>query len=291
MPDQLQELTFQNGPIVIHAVAAGPSDGPPLILLHGFPEFWYGWRHQIEPLARAGFRVVVPDQRGYNTSSKPSDVKSYALSAVSLDILAIADQLNWPRFHVCGHDWGAAVGWYLALHYPGRLTRLAILNVPHPAVMMHAVMTNLRQMLRSWYMLFFQIPWLPEALFASRQMRGVKDSLLRSSRPGAFQEAELDRYQAAWGQTRSISGMLNWYRAVFRYRPAVPEGKVKVPTRILWGRKDKFVLPELAEESIRRCLNGELFMFDEATHWIQHEEPKRVNELLISFFLNGPGSS
>ena len=155
-PSPLEDLWFEHEGVRLHAVAAGPSDGPLVILLHGFPEFWYSWHKQISPLAAAGFRVVAPDQRGYNVSSKPREVAEYAVPKLTADVIAIADQLQHDKFFLAGHDWGAAVAWATALQYPQRLRKLAILNVPHPAVFLRTVRNNPRQMLRSWYMAFFQ---------------------------------------------------------------------------------------------------------------------------------------
>ena len=128
-------------------MTAGPGDGPVVVLLHGFPEFWYGWHRQIQPLASAGFRVIVPDQRGYNLSSKPSGVASYAMPELVSDLIAIADQLGQRKIYLAGHDWGAAVAWSTAILHPDRFAKLAILNVPHPSVMRRYVFTRLRQML------------------------------------------------------------------------------------------------------------------------------------------------
>ncbi len=131
----METIAFQNGKVTLNAVAAGAKNGPVVLLLHGFPEFWYGWHKQIEPLAAAGFRVIVPDQRGYNKSSKPSGVRCYALTELVSDVIAIADQLGQKRIFLAGHDWGAAVAWSVALLHPNRVAKLAILNVPHPSVM------------------------------------------------------------------------------------------------------------------------------------------------------------
>jgi epoxide hydrolase 4 len=265
-------------------VADGPTDGPIAVLLHGFPEFWQGWHKQIEPLAAAGFRVVVPDQRGYNLSSKPMGVASYALTELVSDVIAIADQLGQQRILLAGHDWGAAVAWSVALLHPERIAKLAVLNVPHPSVMRRFLNTQPRQMLRSWYMLFFQIPWLPEALFSAFNFRVGARSLARSSRPGTFSADDLARYRAAWSQPGAMTAMINWYRALFRFRAKFSDSTVRVPTRILWGERDAFLLPEMARESLRYCADGELFTFADATHWLQHEEPTRVSQLLIEFF-------
>ena len=255
-----------------------------VILLHGFPEFWYGWSKQIEPLAAAGFRVVVPDQRGYNLSSKPPGEASYTLRELVSDVIAIADQFPRQQIFLAGHDWGAAVAWSAGLLHPGRVAKLAVLNVPHPSVMRRYVYTRPRQTLRSWYIFFFQIPWLPEALLSAFNFRIAARALLGSSRPGAFSEEDLTQYRAAWSQPGAFTAMINWYRAAVRYPMPFPDRTVRVPTCILWGERDKFLMAEMAHESLRYCANGELFTFAEASHWLQHEEPEKISEHLIRFF-------
>jgi len=284
VPSPLENVTFRNGPVELHAVAAGPPDGPVVLLLHGFPEFWYSWRNQIAPLAAAGFRVIVPDQRGYNTSSKPRGASSYALSHLISDVLAIADHLGQARIFLAGHDWGAAVAWSVALLHPQRVAKLAILNVPHPSVMRRYLKTNRRQLRRSWYMFFFQLPWLPEAAFSAFHFRLGVTSLVRSSRAGTFSSDDLALYRTAWSQPGALTAMINWYRAAFRFRSKFPDSTVHVPTRILWGERDAFLLSEMAQDSLRYCDSAELYTFANASHWLQHEEPARVSELLINFF-------
>ena len=280
----MEKLSFKNGDVSLQAVAAGPHDGPVIVLLHGFPEFWYGWRRQIEPLAAAGFRVIVPEQRGYNLSGKPDGVSAYALTEPVSDVIAIADQLGREKIFLAGHDWGAAVAWSTALLHPQRIAKLAVLNVPHPSVMRKFLSTRPRQLLRSWYMFFFQLSWLPEAVFSAFNFRIGSRALLRFSRPGTFSEEDLAQYRAAWSQPGALTGMINWYRALFRTSVKFPDKIVRVPTRILWGERDAFLLAEMARESLNYCTNAELFTFANATHWLQHEEPARVSELLIDFF-------
>ncbi len=284
MTDSLQNVVFRNASIALHSVAAGPKDGRVVVLLHGFPEFWYGWRKQIEPLATAGFRVIVPDQRGYNLSSKPRDVASYALTELVSDVIAIADQLGQEKIFLAGHDWGAAVAWSTALLHPERIAKLAILNVPHPSVMRRFLNTRLRQMLRSWYILVFQIPWVPEKIFSAFNFYVGTRALLRSSRPGTLSPNDLAQHRAAWSQPGALTAMINWYRAAMRHPTAFAERTVRVPTRILWGERDKFLMSEMARESLRYCTNAELFSFPDATHWLQHEEPERVSQLMVEFF-------
>jgi pimeloyl-ACP methyl ester carboxylesterase len=273
------DVTFENRGIRLHAVAEGPAQGMPVILLHGFPEFWYGWRKQILPLAQAGFRVVVPDQRGYNLSSKPAEVEAYTVHELVSDLLAIVDSLGRARVCLAGHDWGGAIGWAFAARYPERVHRLAVLNIPHPAAMQDYLRSKPRQMLRSWYILFFQAPRLPEALFSAFG----ESSLKRTSRDGAFTSEDLARYREAWRQPGAVTGMINWYRALRLMRRTEPS-RITVPVRILWGEQDRFLLPGLARESLRYCDKADLIRFPTASHWIQHEEPERVSELLIEFF-------
>ena len=281
---EYEELFFENDGIRLHAVAAGPKLGPVVVLLLGFPEFWYGWRKQIGPLAAAGFRVIALDQRGYNLSSKPVAVSDYAAPLLTRDVVCVADQLGCERFYLAGHDWGAAVAWALALQYPQRLHKLAIINVPHPAVMMHTLRTNPRQWLRSWYMLFFQLPWLPETALSAFHFYGAAQLLSRTSRPGAFTVEDLEVYRAAWSQPGTLGATINWYRALARHRPKIDDPQVHTPTRILWGQQDRFLLPAMAQDSLRYCDSAELTLFPDATHWVQHEEPERVNQSLIEFF-------
>ncbi len=282
----METTAFQNGEVTLNAVAAGPHNGSVALLLHGFPEFWYGWQKQIDPLAAAGFRVIVPDQRGYNKSSKPSGVRSYALTELVSDVIAIADQLGQERIFLAGHDWGAAVAWSVALLHPNRVAKLAILNVPHPSVMRSYLMKNWSQRRKSWYMFFFQLPFLPEVFLSASNFRRGAASLASTSRPGTFSEADLAQYRAAWSQPGALTAMIHWYRAAFRYRVKFSDRTVRVPTRILWGLRDRFLMAEMAQDSLRYCTEAELITFPEATHWLQHEEPERVSQILVDFFRN-----
>lgn len=289
MLNGLDHLSFQNGDISLHAVAAGPPHGRLLILLHGFPEFWYSWHRQIAPLASAGFRVIAPDQRGYNLSSKPRGIAAYAMPNLVSDVMAIADQLDAPKFFLAGHDWGAAVAWSAAILHPQRVAKLAILNVPHPSVMLRYLRTNLRQMRRSWYMFLLQLPALPEVIFSAFNFRFGANALLRSSRPATFSREDLSLYRAAWSEPGALTGSMNWYRAAFRSRAKFPDPTVRVPTKIIWGERDAFLLFEMAQASLPYCADAELVSFPGATHWVHHEEPERVSQLLHDFF--SPGNS
>lgn len=273
------EYITTNG-IRLHTVLSGPEEGEPVFLLHGFPDAWFGWEAQIGPLAEAGFRVIVPDQRGYNLSDKPAGVASYKMGILVDDILGFADTLGYERFYLAGHDFGAIVSWSLAMHHPKRLKRLAIANVPHPAVMRDYLRTHPSQMLKSWYAFFFQIPNLPEFAVRANNWR-----FLIKAMPENFSEKERDRYRAAWEQPGAITGMINWYRALMRQKgKSTVSPKIQVPTLVLWGQQDPHISYEMAPLSVELCEDGRLVTFEDATHWVLHDKSKEVSQHLIEYF-------
>jgi pimeloyl-ACP methyl ester carboxylesterase len=275
----------------LNLVKAGPDDGPLVVLLHGFPEFWYGWRHQIGPLADAGYRVVVPDQRGYNRSDKPQALAAYGLDVLAGDILGVIEASGRSTAMVVGHDWGGVIAWRFALEYPDRVERLLILNAPHPAAYRRYVLRHASQLRKSWYVLLFQLPVLPERRLARRNWLALKQALVRTSRPGTFSQDDLANYERAWSQPGAIHAMLNWYRALVgvRFR-RLPDARVRVPTNIIWGVRDHFLDSALADESLALCEQGSLVRLETATHWLQHEFPTAVNRLLLeSLSRTAPG--
>lgn len=284
--NETHQFIATNG-ISLHVVTAGPEDGPPVVLLHGFPEFWYGWHSQIAYLAAAGYRVIVPDQRGYNLSDKPKDVAAYHLDELARDVVGLIDALGYETVYLAGHDWGAAVAWWVVTHYPQRLRKLAILNVPYPAAMGRIFQSrNWRQMARSWYIYFFQLPWLPEMMLRV-SARTPQNILARSSHADTFSAADMARYRQAWAQPGALTAMVNWYRAAVStfMKASVPErGSIQVPTLMLWGEQDVALGKELAQPSIDLCAEGKLVFFPNATHWVQHDEADAVNAALADFF-------
>lgn len=280
----LTESMITTNGIRLHVMQAGPQDGPLVVLLHGFPEFWWGWKYQIEPLALAGFRVAVPDQRGYNLSDKPQGLDAYRLNRLVEDVTGLIHALGYERASVVGHDWGAAVAWSLAALHPEMVEHLAILNVPYPAVAFRGAFRHPDQFLRSAYIAFFQIPLIPEAILRNNNWELMVRTLQRTSRPGTFSEADFEHYRSAWWRKGAMTAMLNWYRAFIRRPPQIPDRPViQVPTLVLWGKKDFALNPHLARASIDLCPQGQLVYFDEASHWLQHEEPAAVNARLLDF--------
>lgn len=277
---------IQTAPKVrLHVVEAGPVEGPPVILLHGFPEYWYGWRHQIPALARAGYRIIVPDQRGYHRSDKPTRVSAYRLRHLIDDVRVLINETQYPRADVIGHDWGAMVAWTLAACSPDSVRRLGILNVPHPHVMLQTLKTDPAQRIRSLYAAFFQLPRVPEWTLTYGDCALLTMLLRMSSQPGTFSASELLRYRASWRQPGSVRSMLNWYRAAFRSSDlrTMPADPIRPPTLVIWGKRDVALKASMAPASIARCTNGRLVMLPDATHWVQHDAVERVNSELLTF--------
>jgi pimeloyl-ACP methyl ester carboxylesterase len=283
----MSELRFQavsTGSVELQVAQAGPATGPLVILLHGFPECWYGWHRQIDALAAAGYRVWAPDQRGYGRSSKPKAVQDYTLDKLAQDVAGLIEAAGASQAAVVGHDWGGAVAWWLASDRPELVQRLIILNVPHPAVLRRLILSNPRQTLRSWYMFVIQIPWLMDWAASRNRFEPLAEGMRTSSRPGTFTAADLEHYREAWSQPGAITAMLNWYRALFRYGvPRSRNRRVVSPTLVLWGKRDKFILPEAARASVDLCGSGKLHIYETATHWLQHEESEDVNRRVIDF--------
>ncbi|BDP42999.1 epoxide hydrolase [Deinococcus aetherius] len=265
----------------LHYVEVGNPQGPLAVLLHGFPEFWRAWERQIEPLARAGFRVVVPDLRGYNLSEKPPGVSAYRVGTLQEDVAALIRALGQGRAHVVGHDWGGIVAWALAIRQPEVVDRLVILNAPHPA-RARQVARKPAQWRRSWYIFFFQLPWLPE-----RFLHRFGAWALHGTNPQAYTDEDRRLYREAWDQPGAATAMINYYRALRRSRRARRESasgaQVRVPTLVIWGQRDVALLPELADGLDRWVPDLRVVRLPRASHWVMRDEPVRVNNLLVEF--------
>ncbi len=270
--------------VTLHCAEAGPGDGPLLILLHGFPEFWFAWRDYFGPLAEQGFHVVAPDLRGYNLTSKPLGAEAYRLAVAADDIFALADVLGRRTFQVVGHDWGAAVAWRMAGLGPERLTGAAMIQAPHPAVWRRAMREDRDQRQMSRYVQILRLPWLSEMALKLGDYAALAKAFKSSKRPEAFSPEVLAAYREAWRQPGALTSMLNWYRALFLHEPPMPEpGSLKPRILVLWGERDEFAVPQLVQESAALCADVRVRHFPEATHWIIHDEPGTVQEALIGF--------
>ena len=284
---ELEESFIQTNGIRLHVVQAGPKSGVPVLLLHGFPETWRCWIRQVPALVEAGFRVILPDQRGYNLSEKPKGINKYHVNELVGDVLGLIDALDYEKVNLVGHDWGAIVAWMMAFRHPERLQRLGILNVPHPLVMRRFLLRDLEQMRRSWYVLFFQMPWLPELGMRLKDWRGTVLALRGSGQVHTFTKEDIEKYKEAWSQPGAMTAMINWYRAAVRDRSWIPnEMRIRVPTLVMWGMKDFALTHRMARPSLDYVEKGNLIFFPEATHWVQRDAAEEVNPYLIDFLLD-----
>ena len=274
--------------IRMHYVTQG--EGPLVVLLHGFPEFWYSWRYQIPVLAEHGYRVVAPDLRGYNESDKPR--KGYDMGTLLLDIVGLIQGLGYEKAIIVGHDWGGALAWSFAIRYPAMTERLVVLNMAHPGAMMREFRT-LKQLRKSWYIFAFQLPWLPEYLLlrnhASAIGRLIREAALQK---GAFPDEETTKYQQAMSQPGAMTAALNYYRQVFRRLPTSYTGgtyDVNVPTLLIWGEHDIALGIELTTGLERWVKLLEFRPIPDSGHWVQQEQPQKVNQYILDF-LGEPSS-
>jgi len=252
------------------------------LLLHGFPELNFSWRHQIALLVQKGYRVWAPNQRGYGASSKPPRVADYRPDLLVEDAAALIDASGAKRVTLIGHDWGAGVAWFFASARARPLERLVILNVPHPACFAEAIRTSSAQRKKSWYMAFFQIPWLPERLLLAADARGIRNAFLGSAVHKAnFTAQDLAVYARAAQRPGAMTGMLNWYRASFRSKALERDWPViDTPTLIIWGVQDIALDPVCLDGTDRYVRDLTIDRIEDASHWVQQDAPERVNAIL-----------
>ncbi|MEM9137749.1 MAG: alpha/beta hydrolase [Cyanobacteria bacterium P01_F01_bin.42] len=273
----------QTNRIQLHYVTQG--EGELVILLHGFPEFWYSWRFQIPVLAKR-FKVVVPDLRGYNDSDKPRN--GYDIDTLTEDILGLIKSLGYQKAHVVGHDCGGMIAWNIAHRFPEYLQSLSLLNAPHPYRLIRDISVSVEQMMRHWHMFAVHVPGLPEMLIQNNLAQFVKNCFQSQAvRKAAFSADVLQVYQAALAKKGAIAASLSHYRQLINPQSLISRLTAKsidVPTLVLWGEDDSLVSPKLV-----RSLEGwvteplRVKAVPECGHWIQQEVPRLVNAELLNF--------
>ncbi len=272
--------------IRMHYVTQG--EGPLVVLLHGFPEFWYSWRLQIPVLAAQGFTVVAPDLRGYNDSDKPRT--GYDMPTLLRDIEGLIRGLGYSDAVIVGHDWGGALAWAFAMRYPQMTKRLIVLNAPHPVTFAREL-RNPKQRAMSWYVLAFQLPWLPEALLAYNHAEAVGRLIYEAAmRKEAFPPEVLLRYQQAMSKPGALTAGLNYYRFLVRanvldiLRGTPPfQEKIAAPTLLIWGEQDIALSIELTEGLEEWVPDIQIKRIADSGHWVQQEQPDLVNQYLLEF--------
>lgn len=257
-----------------------PADVPLVVLCHGFPEFWFSWRHQLAALAAAGFWAVAPDMRGYNESDKPEGVASYEIEDLAGDVAGLIRALGRESAIVVGHDWGGMVSWAFAALYPDMVQRLAILNVPHPIEMQKGLRTP-QQLKKSWYMFFFQLPGgIPERFIQKNDFEYLRKLFAEDG----FPKEEIEHYVDAMRIPGAVTGAVNWYRAAIRrvFTMSTPDPKrIECPVLVIWGEKDRFLGKEMSVPPAKWVPNARVVHIPEATHWVQNAAVDQVNQLLV----------
>jgi epoxide hydrolase 4 len=268
----------------LHYVEAG--EGSLVVLLHGYPEFWYAWRNQIPALVEAGFRVIAPDMRGYNLSEKPPGVRNYDIQLLAADVAGLIRHAGAERATVAGHDWGGGVAWAVPMYHPDVVEKLIVLNAPHPSALLRELRTP-AQIAKSWYMFFFQLPWLPEMIVRAGGFAMLRGTFrLDPLRRGAFTQADIQRYVQAMAQPGAVTAAINYYRATFRRNPLRASREVRrvqAPTLLIWGEKDRYLGTALTRDLEQWVPHLRVECLPNASHWVQHDEPERVNALMIEF--------
>jgi epoxide hydrolase 4 len=274
------------GEVTLRCAIEGPAAGALVLLLHGFPECAASWHLVQRGLARRGFRVVAPDMRGYGGSSKPAGVSAYAVPRLVADVEGLARALGSRRAHVVGHDWGAVVAWWTAMLRPELVDRLAIVNGPHPVAYAAALRTA-AQLRRAWYVFFFQLPWLPEWVLARRNYAAVRDYF----RKDGISDDEIEPCVAALRQAGARSAAVNYYRASLRgavLGTGPKPARIDRPTLVVWGEKDRFLVPALAEPPSAWVPDARVVRLEDASHWAHIDAAGRVVEELARHFPSAP---
>jgi epoxide hydrolase 4 len=287
------EYAEVNG-VRLHYAAAG--EGKKLILfLHGFPEFWYAWRKQLVDFGR-DFLAVAPDMRGYNLSSKPSEVEKYDIRLLVSDVVALIRHFGREWCCLVGHDWGGAVAWGVAIAVPQVVQKLVIINAPHPATFERELRENPAQQQASQYMLLFRSPEA-EGMLSANSYAVIQESVLGDGlRRGVFSEVDREAYLEAWSQPGALTGGLNYYRAAqvgppsgtgssesFVRRSQLPSVEVTTPTMVIWGEKDPYILTGNLQGLEKYVPNVRIERMPDATHWVVHEKPELVTALIREF--------
>src|SRR5438270_6495367 len=273
--------------IRMHFVTQG--NGPLVVLLHGFPEFWYSWRYQIPFLAEHGYTVVAPDLRGYNDTDKPRT--GYDVPTLLRDIAGLIKGLGQEKAVIVGHDWGGVLAWAFAISYQQMTERLIVMNAPHPQAMQRAFRT-LKQLRKSWYIFAFQLPWLPEnALLRNNAYeigRMLKGAAVQKS---AFPNEVLATYQEAMSKPGAMTAALNYYRQLIRHplRSAKNYASIGVPTLLIWGEQDIALGIELTYGLEQWVPNIQVKRLPDSGHWVQQEQPEKVNQLILEFLQEKSG--
>jgi pimeloyl-ACP methyl ester carboxylesterase len=273
--------TIDTNGIKLHYVTQG--EGALMFMLHGFPEFWYSWRHQIPEFAK-DYKVVAVDLRGYNDSDKPQAQSAYVMSEFVEDVKGVIAGLGYESCILVGHDWGGAIAWSFAYAYPELVSRLIVMNLPHPAKFAAGLRTP-QQMLKSWYIAFFQIPFLPEFLIQLNDYRLIGEAFRGMAiDQSAFTDADIEQYKNAFAKRGALTGAINYYRNLPTYLSQKKVwGILKIPTLMIWGEEDRALGKELTYGTEEYVQELRIRYIPNCSHWVQQEQPQLVNQMMREF--------
>ena len=267
----------------LHYVTQG--SGPLMLMLHGFPEFWYSWRYQIPEFA-SDFKVVAPDLRGYNDSDKPASQSAYVMNELVRDVEGIITGLGYEKCVLVAHDWGGGIAWSFASKYPQMLEKLIIMNCPHPAKFSEGLRTP-QQLLRSWYMFFFQLPVIPELFLQSQDYQFIENAFKGMAiKKSAFSTEDINVYKDAAAKRGALTAMINYYRNIlgspmFNQNSSILE----VPTLMIWGEEDTALGKELTYGTESYVEDFQIRYISNCSHWVQQEQPELVNQYMREFLI------
>jgi pimeloyl-ACP methyl ester carboxylesterase len=285
-PEDFWPEIIRVGDLRMHAVIEGPEDGPLIVMLHGFPEFWYSWRYQIKALAAAGYRTVAVDQRGYNLTDKRAPYDVFTLAG---DVVSLVRTLGHERAVVMGNDWGGVVAWILGARHPSVVERLIVLNAPHPSAGLIALRSlYLPQVIKSWYVLAFQVPVVPEVLMSANDYE-LFARVLKKQTKGAIGDEEIGHFKRAWAQPGALSAGVDWYRAALRtwMWGRLKDLTVRTPSLLIWGDRDAYLTTRTAEWTRHYVANLEVAYIRRSSHWVQQDSPETVNRFALDFLHSG----
>ncbi len=278
---------IQTNGVTLHYVTQG--EGPLMLMLHGFPEFWYSWRHQIPEFAK-DYKVVALDLRGYNNSEKPQDVSAYQMKELVADVKGVITGLGYESCVLVAHDWGGAIAWCFAYAYPELLEKLIIMNLPHPAKFANGLWT-IEQLQKSWYIFFFQLPILPELFIQANDYQAIASGFVDMAiDKTAFTQADINAYKDAAAKRGALPAMINYYRnifqGIFNSDKSQEWGMLDVPTLMIWGEEDTALGRELTYGTDEYVNDLEIRYIPNCSHWVQQEQPELVNQYMGEFLSN-----
>ncbi|XP_033121199.1 epoxide hydrolase 4-like isoform X2 [Anneissia japonica] len=271
--------------IRLHYVAAGDRSKPLMLFLHGFPECWYSWRHQMKAFKK-DYRVVAFDLRGYGESDIPSGMHNYTLQALIDDVKELIEELGYSSCVLVAHDWGGEIAWHVAMEYPDLVDKLIINNCGHPVRFMEHLHSHWSQFKKSWYMFFFQLPYLPEILARSKDLHFLNDCYMSRAfgiqSPEMFTTTDLEAMKFSFSNKGTATAAINYYRAIFSTKPMKTK-RITCPTILIWGDQDVALEVGIAKGTEKYVDNFTLKIVEGASHWVQQDRPDEVNRLMAEF--------